>query len=105
MIDWIKRKLGIELLERKVQRLYKLEWYTLADVVDRLSESMIVLTSEGQKLNNAYITVPHTKSGILVLGKDTIVNGCIIRGEQIRTTTITEPIDNSTETKKGEEDE
>ena len=65
--------------------------FTLQDVVDRLSESMIVLTSEGQILKDINIIVPPEKTGVLVLGRNTLIQGGFVRG--VKTRTITEVIE------------
>ena len=96
--SWIQRQLGIELLDSRTSRLEDLEMFSLQDVVDKLSESMIVLTSEGQILKDVNIVVPPEKTGVLVLGKNTMVQGCFIRG--VKTRTITEVIEEDYQSSK-----
>ena len=75
MINWLKKKLGIPSLDYRLQRLEELEHFTLANIVDKLSESMIVLAGNNQMLENVNITVPFDKNGVLVLGDHTIIRG------------------------------
>jgi len=88
MIKWIKKKLGITLLENELQRLYELEHYALADVVDSLSESMVVIGGEDITLQDVRIKVPQDKKyGVIILGKHNIISGAHIDHRLTRTTT------------------
>jgi len=89
--NWVQRKLGVELLDSRVSRLEELEMFTLQDVVDRLSDAMIILTNDGQRLENIRVTVPHDKKGILILGRNSVISGGIFSGQKTRT--IIEPIE------------
>ena len=97
--SWIRRQLGIELLDSRTSRLEKLEKFSLQDVVDRLSESMVILTGEGQTISDTNIIVPPHKTGVLVLGKNTAIQGCLVRG--VKTRTIIEVDDEEYQSLKG----
>ena len=89
---WLQRQLGIKDLYSRVIYLEKLEQYTLADVVDRLSESMVVLTGEGQVLKDVDIVIgTDKKNGILVLGNNTRIERGYFRPPKTRT--IVEMVD------------
>jgi len=84
--SWLQRQLGIELLDSRTSRLEELEMFSLQDVVDRLSESMVVLTGTGQILENVDIITPPDKTGILVLGDHTMIRGGFFRSPKTKTT-------------------
>ena len=89
---WLQRQLGINDLYSRTLYLEKLEQFTLADVVERLSESMIVLTGEGQVLRNVDVVVgENNKTGVLVLGNNTRIEGGYFRPPKTRT--IVEMVD------------
>ena len=81
---WLKKKLGIPSLDYRLQRLEELEHFTLANIVDKLSESMIILAGNNQTLENVNITVPLDKSGVLVLGDNTLIRGSKVEATPYR---------------------
>ena len=87
MLQWIKRKLGIERLEREISRINKLEWYTLADVVDKLEDSMVIIAGDNMMIKDLNMIVPNEKKqGILILGSHNTIMGSVLRGQKIKTT-------------------
>ena len=84
--------LGVPSIRERVNRLEELEMFSLADVCDKLSESMIVLTGDGQVLRDVDIVVgTDKKNGVLVLGNNTRIEGGYFRPPKTRT--IVEMVD------------
>jgi len=87
IVRWLQHKLGIELLDSRVSRLEELEMFTLQDVADRLSDSMIVLAGDNQVITDLDIRVPDGKKvGVLVLGNYTMVSHGFLRPQKTKTT-------------------
>ena len=83
----IVKWLGIPSLRVRVNRLEELEMFSLADVCDRLSESMVVLTGTGQTLRDVEVIVGGDKTGVLVLGNYTTIQGGLFRPPATETVT------------------
>ena len=83
---WLKKKLGINSLDYRLQRLEEIEHFTLANVVDKLSESFMILTDKNQLCIDNHITVPFDKSGVILLGEKAIVSGCVVDSQLYKIT-------------------
>jgi hypothetical protein len=83
--EWLKKRRNNKIQYLKdvlgISRLESLEHFTLANVVDRLSDSYIIMTADDQRLNNSSITVPFDKNGILLLGQHSSINNCYIENQ------------------------
>lgn len=91
-MGWFSRKLGIDSLKVRMEHLETLEHFTLADVVEKLKPSFLILAADDQRLINSAIEVPPNKIGIIALGNHTIIRDNILRATKVKTTVITEPI-------------
>lgn len=69
-----------EKVEKRTSRLEKLERFTIADVVSRLSENMVIITGSGHEIIDAEIIIPEDKNGLMFLD----ANNCVIRNTTIR---------------------
>lgn len=84
--NWIRNQLGINLLDSRTTRLEELEMFSLQDVVDNLSESMVVLAGKGQVLHDVNVVVPNNKTGLLILGDYTRIERGEFKSQKTRTT-------------------
>ena len=83
MINWIKHKLGIDILEDQVSYLSGLERFELADVASKLEESMVVIAGDGMHLQDITMIVPNEKkTGLLFLGNNCSVTGGFFRSQR-----------------------
>ena len=90
MFGWLKKSLGITYLDERLQRLEKLDHFTLSDVADKLSSSFIILADDDQRVEKSVIEIPFDKSGILCLGQGNTVRDCYMYAQPYRI--IKEPV-------------
>ena len=87
MMGWLKRRLGIDYLESEVERLQNLEHFTLADVINSLKDSMLVLGNDNQTLQDIHIIVPPDKTGVMILGSHCFIKGGYVTPARTKITT------------------
>lgn len=75
-----------------MEHLENLEHFTLADVVEKLKPSFLILAADDQRLINTQIEIPPDKIGVIVLGNHAIIQGNMFKATKVKTTVITEPI-------------
>lgn len=70
-------------LEERIAGLEVLERFTLADVVNGLSQSYLIVAGDEQYVVNNHIVIPRDKNGILLLGKRATIQDCILQQESL----------------------
>jgi hypothetical protein len=80
--NFLKKILGITDLENKIKYLEELDKFTLSDVVNNLSKSYLIMAHNQQQAYGNHIVVPADKSGVLVLGKNSVIANCWIESQK-----------------------
>ena len=67
-------------VEQRLEKLERLESWTLKDVANRLKDSFIILGNDRQILKDTKIYLPDEKKyGVLNLGKESMIIGCEVQ--------------------------